>query len=126
LEITQNSISIEKFGDQWIQRFIRRGSELATVQLRKMDLSRVKDTSYERLSKWFNDLRSAIDEYNISIENIYNMDESGFAIGEVEGAVSIINFHIRARLQRANLGRQEWVTSVECICVNRTAPRWAR
>jgi hypothetical protein len=71
-------------------------------------------------------IRSAIDEYNISIENIYNMDESGFAIGEVEGAVSIINFHIRARLQRANLGRQEWVTSVECICVNRTAPRWAR
>ena len=86
-----------------------------------MEMGRVKDTSPERLSKWFSDLKSVIDEFNICIENIYNTDESGFAIGTVERSVTIINAEIRTRLQKANPGRQEWVTSVECICADGTA-----
>jgi hypothetical protein len=121
LEHSLNAVNMEKIGDQWIQRFIRRHPELATVRLRKMDIGRVKDTSPERLTKWFADLKSAIEKYNILPENLYNMDESGFAIGEVESSVTIINAEMRQRLQRANPGRQEWVTSVECICANGTA-----
>jgi hypothetical protein len=120
-ESTINTVSMETIGDQWIQRFMRRRPELATVRLRSMDMGRVKDTTHERLSKWFADLKSVIDEFNISIENIYNMDESGFAIGTIERSVTIINSEIRTRLQRANPGRQEWVTSVECICADGTA-----
>jgi DDE superfamily endonuclease len=118
LEPTINALSLETIGDQWIQRFMGRRPELATVRLRSMDMGRVKDTSHERLSKWFADLKSVIDEFNISIENIYNMDESGFAIGTIERSVTIINSEIRTRLQRANPGRQAWVTSVECICAD--------
>ena len=120
LEQTLNSVSVEKIGSQWIQRFIRRHPELKTVRLRKMDLGRVKDTSYVRLAKWFEDFKLVKEKYNILPENIYNMDESGFAIGEVERSVSIINAEIRERLQKANPGRQEWVTSVECICADGT------
>src|SRR5438105_14409746 len=86
-----------------------------------MEMSRVKDTSHEHLSKLFTDLKSVIDKFNIHIENIYNMDESGFAIGTVEQSVTIINAEIRTRLQKANPGRQEWVTSVECISADGTA-----
>ena len=86
-----------------------------------MEMSRVKDTSHERLSKWFTDLKSVINEFNIRIENIYNIDESGFAIGTVEQSVTIINAEIQICLQKANPGRQEWVTSVECICTDGTA-----
>jgi hypothetical protein len=53
-------------------------------------------------------------EYNIKSENIYNMDESGFAIGEKESGRCIINIHIRQQLQ-AKPGRQEWVIVIECI-----------
>jgi hypothetical protein len=120
LEPTINTMNIETIGDQWIQRFIKRRPELATARLRSMEMGRVKDTSHERLSKWFVDLKVVIDEFKISIENIYNMDESGFAIGTVERSVTIINADIRTLLQRANPGRQEWVTSVECICADGT------
>ena len=41
------------------------------------------------------------------------MDESGFAIGDVEASERIINVNIRQRFQ-AKPGRQEWVTAVEC------------
>jgi hypothetical protein len=58
-------------------------------------------------------------EYNIKPENIYNMDESGFAIGEKEPGRCIINARIRQQLQ-AKPGRQEWVTVVECVCADGT------
>jgi hypothetical protein len=43
---------------------------------------------------WFNDLQRVIDEYKIGQENIYNMDESGFSIGEIEASKCIINVEI--------------------------------
>ncbi len=45
------------------------------------------------------------------------MDESGFAIGDIEASQRIINATIRQRFQ-AKPGRQEWVTAIECICAD--------
>jgi hypothetical protein len=83
----------------------------------KIDAGRIKGTSPERLSKWFSNLERVIEEYNILPHNIYNMDESGFSIGEIEASKCIINAHIRQKFQ-AKWGRQEWVTSIECICAD--------
>ena len=55
--------------------------------------------SVERLTKWFEDLRRVIEEHNIEPKDIYNMDESGFAIGDVEASQRIINVTIRQRFQ---------------------------
>jgi DDE superfamily endonuclease len=48
------------------------------------------------------------------------MDESGFAIGEIEATKCIINAKIRQQFQ-SKPGRQEWVTAIECICADGTA-----
>ena len=56
-------------------------------------------------------------EFNIELENIYNMDESEFAISEKEAGKCIINAQIRQQFQ-AKPGRQEWVSVVECICAD--------
>jgi len=45
------------------------------------------------------------------------MDESGFAIGDIEASQHIINATIHQRFQ-AKPGRQEWVTAIECICAD--------
>ena len=58
-----------------------------------------------------------IAEYKILPENEYNIDESGYAIGEIEATKCIINVNIRQQFQ-SKPGRQEWVTSVECICTD--------
>jgi hypothetical protein len=104
----------------FIPRFLRRHSELSCVITRKIDASRVKEATPEAISKFFDELKRVVEEYDITIENIYNMDESGFAIGEIEASKCIINTHIRQRLQ-AKPGRQEWVTTVECICADGTS-----
>ena len=48
------------------------------------------------------------------------MDESGFAIGNVKASQHIINSTIRQKFQ-AKPGRQEWVTTVECMCADRSS-----
>ena len=85
------SISIEFdplqcIGNSWIPRFLNRYPELTSVHIRSIEAARVKDTSVKRLTHWFEDLNDAIIEYNILPENMYNMDESSFAIGEIEAS----------------------------------------
>jgi len=43
-------------------------------------MARLKDSSPKRLQRWFDDLEKVLAEFDIKPENIYNMDESGFAI----------------------------------------------
>jgi DDE superfamily endonuclease/Tc5 transposase DNA-binding domain/helix-turn-helix, Psq domain len=112
-------IVYDKIGKDWVGRFLRRHHELASVRPRSIDAVRVKDTSPERLQRWFDDLEKVLAEFNIKLENIYNMDESGFAIGEKEASRCIINSNIRQQFQ-AKPGRQEWVSVLECICADGT------
>jgi len=110
-------VTYDDIGKQWVARFLRRHSELASVRPRSIDAVRVKDTSPARLQRWFDDLEKAVAEYNIKPENMYNMDESGFAIGEKEAGRCIINAQVRQKFQ-AKPGRQEWVSVVECVCAD--------
>ena len=59
----------------------------------------MKDTSLQWFSQWFVDLEKVITEYNIDVENIYTMDESGFSIGEIEVGKCIINHVICQQFQ---------------------------
>jgi DDE superfamily endonuclease/Tc5 transposase DNA-binding domain len=118
--INQDGLELVKYDDigkQWVPRFLRRHPELASVRPRSIDAVRIKDTSPERLQRWFDDLEKAVMEYNIKPKNMYNMDESGFAIGEKEAGRCIINAQVRQKFQ-AKPGRQEWVSVVECICAD--------
>jgi hypothetical protein len=107
----------DRISKEWVPRFIQRHPELTSIRPRSIDAARIKAASPERLQRWFDDLEKVLAEFNIKPENIYNMDESGFAIGEKEAGRVIINAHIRQKFQ-AKPGRQEWVTVVECVCAD--------
>ena len=65
---------------------LRRHPQLAAVTLRLIGSLRLKAATPERLQKYFDDLEKVVTEYNILPENMYNMDESGYAIGEIEAS----------------------------------------
>src|SRR5436190_11010320 len=46
-------VQYDDIGKQWVQRFLRRHSELASVRPRSIDAARVRDTSPEQLQRWF-------------------------------------------------------------------------
>src|SRR6266496_5940606 len=55
-----------------------------------------------------------IREHQIEVENMYNMDETGFSIGNIKGAYVVVNKTLQTKL-KAHPGRQEWVTVLECV-----------
>jgi Tc5 transposase DNA-binding domain/helix-turn-helix, Psq domain len=113
-------VNYDSIGRNWVSRFLSRHPELKSARRKCIEAARIKDVSVERLIKWFEDLRRVVEGHNIESKNIYNMDESGFAIGDVEASQRIINATIRQQFQ-AKPGRQEWVTAVECICADGNA-----
>jgi len=112
-------VQYNTIGKDWVARFMSRHFQLESERRKGIEAARIKDVSPERLQRWFDDLLKIITEFNIELENIYNMDESGFAIGDVEASQRIIDATIRQRFQ-AKPGRQEWVTAIECICADGT------
>ena len=57
----------------------------------------------------------------IPLENIYNMDETGFGIGTEQSTRVIINQEVLNTRYKTSPGRQEWVSVVECVCADGTA-----
>ena len=93
---------------------------MSGVTIRTIDASRIKAATPEAITHWFNELERVINEYKITSENIYNIDESGFSISEIEASRRIIDARIRQQYQ-AKPERQEWITSVECIYADGTS-----
>ena len=56
-----------------------RHPQLKSARIKLIEAARVKDVSVERLAK-----RLSVIKYKIEPDNLYNMDESGFAIGDIE------------------------------------------
>ncbi len=65
------------------------------------------------LRAWFKALSKATK--GILRKNIYNMDESGFSIGSSASTRVIIDTQTSGTQYSAHLGRQEWVSVLECI-----------
>jgi hypothetical protein len=101
-------------GEEWVDRFIQRHPSLKIEFARRIDASRMRETTADVILRWLNRFRKIVDEYQVDPRNIYNMDESVFAIGSTQAACVIIDAWIRSQFQ-AQPGRQEWVTVLECI-----------
>ena len=110
-------VNYKQFGKDWVPRFMSRYPQLKSTRIKLIEAARIKDVSVERLTKWFEDLQSVINEYKIELGNLYNMDESGFAIGEKEAGRCIINAQVHQKFQ-AKPGCQEWVLVMQCICAD--------
>lgn len=122
-QINDNGIELVRYppiGKQWYKRFKARHPIIDTVVSKSIEISRLKDSSKEVLQAWFDAFQLTVEKYDIKPENIYNMDESGFSIRSINASRVIINKEVRQRYQ-ANPGRQEWVTAVECICMDGTS-----
>ena len=78
-------------GKLWPQRFLCRHPDLATTISRTIESSRLKETSHEAIEDWFNGFEETIAEYQISVENMYNMDETGFSVRNIDGAYVVVN-----------------------------------
>ena len=93
-QINDSSIELVSYpplSKDWVQRFLKRHPQLGTVFSLSIEASRIKEATPERLMRWFNEFKRVIDEENIRLEDIYNMDETGFALGTLAQTCVIVN-----------------------------------
>ena len=77
---------IQTVGENWAYNFTQRRNELKTRFSRRYNYQRAKCEDPKILSEWFNRVQVTRMQYGIADEDIYNFDETGFAMGLVATA----------------------------------------
>ena len=95
---------------------MKRQKNLRTEKAEKIEAVR-NEVRAEDLEKWFMKLERVVQKFDILPENIYNMDETGFNIGDFEARHVVVDTSVQTRYQ-AQPAQQEWVTAIECICAD--------
>ena len=73
-------------GRNWVTTFIKRHDILKTRFARKYDYKRALCEDVNTIRGWFERVRQTIEEWGITDEDIYNFDETGFALGIIATA----------------------------------------
>ena len=68
-------------GKNWTTRFINQNDELKSKFTHRYDYQRALCEDPDVINAWFRLIRNTIQKYGIDDADIYNFDETGFAIG---------------------------------------------
>jgi hypothetical protein len=108
----------EVVGEKWVYNFIERHDEVKTRFSRRYNYERAKCEDPEVLQGWFNTVRRTMREYGIAEDDIYNFNETGFAMGLTATARVITRAEYYGRRSVLQPGNREWVTVIESIRAN--------
>ena len=106
---------LDLVGKNWYKRFLSRHPALSAMYSRSLDNSRALNNNPRIIREYFQVLKTAIDEFKIKPQNIYNMDEKGFLLGLIQRSVRVI---VKASEQTAFLrqpGQRETITVIEAV-----------
>jgi hypothetical protein len=106
---------IQIVGENWVSKFIKRRNELKTRYTRRYDYRRAKCEDPKIIREWFDCVQITIMQHGIAQEDIYNFDETGFAMGLVATAQVVTRADYYGKASLVQPGNREWVTSIECI-----------
>jgi len=121
-EIRRNRFQLSKtpssylrpIGKSWLDRFRTRHPEIQGVWTRKIESVRHKALSLNVAKMWFEAVTELCLQHQYAPHRIYNMDESGFAVGDSQSSRALVNIREQSSWKVIN-GRQEWITAIECV-----------
>jgi hypothetical protein len=105
---------LQSIGHEWLYRFLNRHKDIESIYARQMQAARYNGASYVAVKQWFDAVAAQIEEHGYEHANIWNMDESGFGIGESQTTKVLIPFQYNQK-SKAIGGKQEWVTTIEAV-----------
>ncbi len=104
-----------RVGDRWAQRFVERRPELKTRFSRGYDFQRALCEDADALIAWFRLVENMRAKYGIQDCDLYNFDETGFAMGVIGGTIVVTGSERRGRRKKVQPGNREWSTAINCI-----------
>jgi hypothetical protein len=87
----RNTISTYLTSRNWPARFPKRHSHLQDIIAKPIEKSRKDACTWETFNGWFNRYRDHFEKHKPELRNIYNIDETGFVLGDGERAYVIID-----------------------------------
>jgi hypothetical protein len=102
-------------GTKWVYNYTNRHPELKSRYSRRYNYQRALCEDPRIIQPWFDLVRRTIDENGIQPEDIYNFDETGFAMGLIATAKVITRAEYYGRRSVLQPGNREWVTLIECV-----------
>ena len=102
-------------GVNWAFFFIRCCSELWTRYNQRITYQHAKQEDPNVLNQWFETVHAAIQEHGIHEDDIWNFDETGFAMVLCTTSKVITAVERSERPRTVIQGNREWVTIIECI-----------
>ena len=94
---------IQTVGEKWVYNFIQRQPELTTRFSRRYDYWRAQCEDPKTIQQWFDTVQQTIIQYGIHPDDIYNYDETGFAMGIISSTrvVTRAEYYRKAKLLQA-------------------------
>lgn len=105
-------------GRNWVASFIKRHPKLATRLSRQIDYQRVQCEDPDKYQAWFDIVRNTIAKYGIQDADIYNFDETGFAMGIISSEMVVTSSEGHQKGRKVQQGNKQWATLIECICAD--------
>ena len=102
-------------GVNWAYKFIKRHPALRTQYNRRITYQRAKQEDPNVLKQWFTTVHEAIQEHGIHEDDIWNLDETGFAMGLCSTSKVITAVDRSERPRRVIQRNRELVTIIECV-----------
>ncbi len=101
----------EPIGINWVTNFIKRRDEVKSAFARKYNYSRAQCEDPKVIKAWFKQLQQLQAEYGIQQEDIFNFDETGFAMGLIATSRVVSRAEMPRTPHLIQPGR-EWVTAI--------------
>lgn len=112
--LSSTPTSYPPLGKRWLDRFRKRYPELKTVYSRALDANRFEGVNYPVVNAYFDALTDLFLENPYPSDAIFNVDETGFALGTTLPSKVLIKRGDTTAFKKIS-GRQEWITVIECI-----------
>jgi hypothetical protein len=108
----------QTIGKNWVYNFVKRHDEVKTRFSRRYNYERAKCEDPKVIQGWFDSVQRTIMEHGIALDDIYNFDETGFAMGLISTAKVVTRAEYYGRRSVLQPGNREWVTAIESIRAN--------
>jgi len=108
-ELLRKNESEDKLGKNWVQTFLSRHPELASMFSQPRDKEYPLRYDEGKLTSWFQLYLEVLEQYGFQPEDVWNVEEKGFAMA-AQGELRVI---CSEYVQR---GEKEWVSLIECGC----------
>ncbi|USP74405.1 uncharacterized protein yc1106_01679 [Curvularia clavata] len=102
-------------GKKWVSRFIQGQPELQTKWTRKLNSQRASSEDPIAITAWFKLVEETRQTYGVLDQDIYNFDETGFAMGVAATSKVVTSSDRVGRAVVIQPGNREWVTAIECV-----------